>query len=199
MRPARTAAEIAHALGGARRSGRWWRCRCPVHSSRGPTLALRDGACGLIMYCHAGCCRGDLIAELRRRGLIGGISDQAEPAPAIANADYPADVAGRRALARRIWDEASNASGTPVGNYLAGRNIALVPPSLRWSPRCWNGAAHAYLPTMVGAVRNVDGALLGVHRTYLMRDDRGSGSAASERRSAQSAAAPFSSAMRPRH
>ena len=31
-----TAGEIAAA-------GAWWRCRCPVHGSRGATLALRDG------------------------------------------------------------------------------------------------------------------------------------------------------------
>jgi hypothetical protein len=37
------ASEIAKALGGAHRSGEWWRCRCPVHSSRGATLGLRDG------------------------------------------------------------------------------------------------------------------------------------------------------------
>jgi hypothetical protein len=37
-----TAAEIAATLGGACRSGAWWRCRCPVHGSRGATLALRD-------------------------------------------------------------------------------------------------------------------------------------------------------------
>jgi phage/plasmid primase-like uncharacterized protein len=124
------------------------------------------------MYCHAGCCRGDLIAELRRSGLIGGISDQAEPAPAIANADYPADVARRRALARRIWDEASDARGTPVGNYLAGRNIALVPPSLRWAPRCWH-PSRIYLPAMVGLVVNVNGELIGVHRTFLRPDGSG--------------------------
>jgi hypothetical protein len=31
-----TAAEIAAAAA-------WWRCRCPVHGSHGPTLALCDG------------------------------------------------------------------------------------------------------------------------------------------------------------
>ena len=35
-----TAATIAAALGGFYRSGAWWRCRCPVHHSRGATLAL---------------------------------------------------------------------------------------------------------------------------------------------------------------
>ena len=38
-----TVADIARALGAARRSGPWWRCRCPVHESRGATLALRIG------------------------------------------------------------------------------------------------------------------------------------------------------------
>ena len=40
-----TAAEIAQALGSARRLGLWWRCVCPVHGSRigrSLTLALRD-------------------------------------------------------------------------------------------------------------------------------------------------------------
>jgi hypothetical protein len=43
-----TAAEIATVLGLAHRSGRWWRCRCPVHGSRGATLALRDGDRALV-------------------------------------------------------------------------------------------------------------------------------------------------------
>jgi hypothetical protein len=66
-----TALEIARSLGGACRSGRWWRCRCPVHSSRGPTLALRDGEHGVIAYCHAGCSQGDVLIELQRHGLLG--------------------------------------------------------------------------------------------------------------------------------
>jgi hypothetical protein len=46
------AAEIACALGSTRRPGHWWRCRCQVHSSRGATLALRDGDRRLIAVCH---------------------------------------------------------------------------------------------------------------------------------------------------
>jgi len=36
-----TAAEIAAALGDARREGRAWRCRCPLQGGR--SLVLRDG------------------------------------------------------------------------------------------------------------------------------------------------------------
>jgi len=31
-----TAADIAHALGDARREGRTWRCRCPLHGATEP-------------------------------------------------------------------------------------------------------------------------------------------------------------------
>ena len=67
-----SAAEIAAALGAAHRSGVWWRCRCPVHDSRGATLALRDDNGALIVKCWAGCDGRDVLIELRRRGLTGG-------------------------------------------------------------------------------------------------------------------------------
>jgi len=46
-----SAAEIAKAFGGAHRSGAWWRCRCPVHQSRGATLAVGDGERGMMVKC----------------------------------------------------------------------------------------------------------------------------------------------------
>jgi hypothetical protein len=107
-----TADEIAAALDGARRFGRWWRCICPVHGSRtrrSLTLALRDHPRGLAVHCHAGSNRNDIIAELRRRGLIGG-SDNARPAAGLCQDD---DAARRVVLALLIWDCAQDARGTP--------------------------------------------------------------------------------------
>jgi hypothetical protein len=66
------AAEIAAVLGGAHRSGGWWRCRRPVQDSRGSTLALRDGKRRLVVKCWAGCEPRDVLAEPRRRGLLDG-------------------------------------------------------------------------------------------------------------------------------
>jgi hypothetical protein len=63
-------ADIAAALGGGYRSSAWHRRRCPVHQSQGATLALKDGSRGLIVHCHAGCSRDDVLAELRRLGLL---------------------------------------------------------------------------------------------------------------------------------
>jgi hypothetical protein len=56
---------IACALGDARRCGRWWRCRCPVHGSRGATLALRTGNPSPIGHCHAGGDPREIFTELR--------------------------------------------------------------------------------------------------------------------------------------
>jgi len=112
------AAEIAEALGGARRSGRWWRCRCPVHSSHSATLALRNKRGGhLVVVCHAGCSRIDILAELTQRGLTShdfGIPTE----PEIASAVLDDDGSRRIALARRIWDRTRSAAGTPVAAYL---------------------------------------------------------------------------------
>jgi len=103
------AEQIARALSGAYRSGTWWRSRCPVHGSRGGTLALRDGDRGLVVHCHAGCDRQDILAELRRRGLLnydGGIASACRPDPDEAERRRAAEVADRRrriAIAMDIW------------------------------------------------------------------------------------------------
>jgi putative DNA primase/helicase len=168
-----SAREVAAALGGACRSGAWWRCRCPVHSSRSATLALRDGERGMIVKCFADCDPRDILAELRRMGLIVGRSGDGPPLPALRSSARD-HTTPRMALARRIWDAAQDVGGTPVVHYLAGRRLTIAPPpSLRWSPRCWHREARAWLPAMVARVDNIDGEPIGVHRTYLARDDRG--------------------------
>lgn len=126
-----TAAEIARALGGARRCGRWWRCVCPVHGSRtgrSLTLALRDHPRGLALHCHAGCNRAEILAELQRRGLI---EDHGEarpiPDPEVGARRRQAEIANRqRGIAEGldIWNESYPAEATSqVPKYLASRGI----------------------------------------------------------------------------
>src|SRR6476646_4505829 len=122
-----SAAEIAARLGSAHCSGAWWRCRCPVHLSRGPTLALCDGDRGLVVRCWAGCDPRDVLVELRRRGLIERAADDC-PVSASARQDVRDDAAGRIELARRIWDAAREARGSPVAAYLAGRGVTIAQP-----------------------------------------------------------------------
>ena len=62
---------ISAALGGARREGRGWRCRCPFHG--GHRRVVGDGREGrLLVKCRGG---GrsvrEIVAELSRQGLVG--------------------------------------------------------------------------------------------------------------------------------
>jgi putative DNA primase/helicase len=168
------AAQIAMALGATQRSGQWWRCICPVHGSRtghSATLALRDGDRGLIVYCHAGCRPAGILVELRRCGLLDRGFDGRGTTP------YAIDCRNRQRhleIASRIWAAGWSARGTHVVQYLAGREIdSEPPPVLRWAPRCWHRDARAALPAMIARVDGPDGDLVGVHRTYLWRDERG--------------------------
>jgi hypothetical protein len=128
------AADIARALGGAHRYGQWWRCRCPIHASSGPTLALDDGDRGLVVHCHAGRCRADILAELGRRGLTAD-HGEARPIsdPEAGTRRRDAGAADRqRGIAEGldIWGASYPADASPqVPRYLASRGYP-IPPSL---------------------------------------------------------------------
>ena len=62
------AADLAQALGGHRTGGQFL-AKCPCHLDRSPSLAIRDGQLGPLLFCHAGCSTRDVIDELRGRGL----------------------------------------------------------------------------------------------------------------------------------
>jgi putative DNA primase/helicase len=169
------AADIAQRLGIARRSGRWWRCVCPVHGSRdgrGTTLSLRDGDYGLITVCHAGCPRTEVMDELRRRGLIGAFVPYRAPrlhaVPVEAN-----DAARRIAQANRIWSNAKEPRGTPAAAYFVGRGLDITQlRSLRYAASL-RRSDGTYGPAVVARVDDVEGRLIAIHRTWIGRDESG--------------------------
>jgi len=65
-----TAAEIAERLGGARRNGDGYLCRCPSHDDRRASLSIKDGERRLLAYCFAGCGWPSISSALRERGLL---------------------------------------------------------------------------------------------------------------------------------
>jgi putative DNA primase/helicase len=164
-----TAAEIAAACGNARREGRGWRCRCPVHG--GHSLVLADGRNALLVKCWGGCDTSDVLAELRRLRLSGDDSHTGD-----TTSDRPGgchDRESRIRIARRIWEGAKDARGTPVERYLRSRRITIpAPPSLRWAPGCRHPSGN-FLPAMVAKIVNIDGELIGLHRTFLRPDGSG--------------------------
>jgi len=64
-----TAHQLARALG-AKRSGRQWLCRCPAHDDHNPSLIFWQGHSAIRFKCYSGCDPLDIIAALRRGGLL---------------------------------------------------------------------------------------------------------------------------------
>jgi putative DNA primase/helicase len=162
------ARSIAEQLGKARREGRGWRTRCPIHG--GFSLNLANGSDNtLLVHCWAGCPTEDILEELRRLDLDdddddGWSTDELE--------EHRESQAGPRTLrAKRLWERARPANGTPVEVYLRSRRIALpVPPTLRWLPSCKHGPTGTYLPAIVAKVVDADGRFIAAHRTFLLPD-----------------------------
>jgi putative DNA primase/helicase len=175
-RCAMTADAIANALGDARREGRGWRCRCPLHGGR--SLVLRDGHDGRVLVtCWGGCDRFAVLAELRRCGLMAGGRDFT---PRFVSSSYRVDDAKRARRALNIWHDASDGANTIVRRYLATRGImpGHWPTSLRFHARCPRptddeGNFHQPLPAMVGLVQHVLRGGVAVHCTYLREDGSG--------------------------
>jgi hypothetical protein len=147
--------QLAHALR-AKRSGRQWVCRCPAHDDATPSLIFWQGHSAIRFKCYAGCEPEDIIAALRRRGLLDDHersnrdSNMTSTARAAQNGDgRKLDEAARKLkLAQRISNEAVCIEGTPGALFLHEReiDIALVPDfgGLRWHPRClWESGTAA--------------------------------------------------------
>ena len=86
------AAELAAVLSGAtRRNDHWWEARCPAHDDQKPSLNFRDGDQGLILKCHAGCTRRQILAAVERKNPhLASSRDRTSPsAPSNLVATYP--------------------------------------------------------------------------------------------------------------
>jgi putative DNA primase/helicase len=174
---------IAQALRG-RRNSDGFLCRCPVpthgqgRGDRNPSLFVRDGDLPgrLLVRCFSGCDRLDVLAELRRSGLLNGHASDYRQRPATTPRHNDAT---RTARALSIWREARPAAGTIVERYLQSRQIIVAawPAALRFHPRCPHPSG-AFLPAMVALVEHSECGPVAIHRTYLRSD--GAGKAATE-------------------
>jgi hypothetical protein len=178
-----SAAAIAQALADARKVHRnkrgWFATYCCCHEDRSPSLCIADGdRVPLVVKCHAGCDPGDVLAELRRRGLLYSNGVRSGTAPVRApEPRRPGKHDGD--LWRRIWKQSVAAVGTPVEVYLGRRKLA--PPLdaaqvLRFHPHCVfgkNEQGWVHTPAMVALVRNVTtDAPQAMHRTAVNSSGR---------------------------
>ena len=167
MNDART---LAHELGGYWR-GSYGVARCPAHDDREPSLSVRDGDDGVLVTCHAGCDRHDVIAALVDRDLWAtSHRDGTRHRPRDIAPTWPGpSVPDQRAV--DLWRSAQKAQGTHAAAYLRARGIALMaPPSLRFVPDAYHAPSGRSLPCMLAAVQSSERAVVAVHRTFLDPD-----------------------------
>jgi len=176
-----TALQLVRALG-AKRSGRQWVCRCPAHDDRNPSLIFWQGHSAIRFKCCSGCEPLDIIAALRRRGLLDGhggnvrgqnISDQNGERRKREDEDL---ARKHTELARGIWNAARDPRGTPVEDYLCTRNglvldDAIAGHVLRFHHRCpWR---DGFLPALIAVFRSLDdNAITAIHRIRLDQPER---------------------------
>ena len=168
-----SAAEIAAALGDARREGHSWRCRCPVHGGR--SLCVRDGEGNRVLVtCWGGCDRLTVLAELGRRKLLKARAPDYRLHP---ESKPVRDDTSRVATALAIWDEARDSGGTIVESYLASRHGSLSLPTyvageaIRFHPTLQINGTR--VGGMVALMRDVlSNEPCGIHRTFLDKAGR---------------------------
>lgn len=163
------AADIARALKG-KRSGPGWVAKCPAHDDSNPSLSIRDGDDGRLLFkCFAGCTFVDIISVPLVRDLLGDGRDH-EPArrrhaPPKATSPLASDT-----FWQPIWRETVDLLNSPAESYLLAR-LGKLPgdlDDLRFHPRCPRGRDR--LPAMVSLMRDASSnEPTGVHRTYLGR------------------------------
>src|SRR4051794_532769 len=79
-------------LDGARKTPRGYLARCPAHADHTPSLSLHPGDDRVLLFCHAGCPPGAIVAAL---GLpLADLYDE----PVARRSALPQTVASRSAL-----------------------------------------------------------------------------------------------------
>lgn len=158
---------------GGKRNGCGFVCCCPVHEDKSPSLSVGIGQDGrLLLKCFAGCDFKDVARAVDE--IAGGRAVR----PTYSNAPVPDDAKKRRSI-ERIWDESLLVSDSdPASVYLRevrGLPLESIPSDLRFHAELayWEQGGDGKpvkigeYPAMVAAVRDLDGRLVTVHRTYL--------------------------------
>jgi hypothetical protein len=178
-----SARDIALALGGRRAQrcgdGSFLTC-CPVpthgrgHGDRCPSLAIRDGDTRVLVKCFGGCAAPDVLAELRRRGLLGDVRAVAKAQAQRRKVDHAAEQHRKAAW---LWSQRRPIAGSPAEAYLRTRDYTgPLPPTLAFLPSRKPDHNHAMIaafavvgeaePGVLAEPRNVES----VHLTLLRPD-----------------------------
>jgi hypothetical protein len=153
------AAEIANALGDARREGPDWRCLCPVCGK--DNLNLRDDTGPLKVYCWSNCDFKSIFRELRERGFLNGRDPDPPPPP-------PNDpkAAAKTANALDFWRNSTSPLSATLGDtYLASRLLLQnpLPATLRFASAVYHPTERRTFPAVVGLLEHQTLGERGIH------------------------------------
>ena len=178
-----------HYLSNGRRQGRYWIVG-DVDNTPGRSLYVRltgpasgPGAAGKWTDAAEGT-HGDLLDLIRvnlRLSSLADALDEARRFLSLPRPDPPSReprssvLTGSPEAARRLWAKGRPIAGTLAERYLAGRGIVGTDTigAVRFHPRCYYWRADRpddapeTWPALLAKVTDADGALTGLHRTWL--------------------------------
>ncbi|HEV7414878.1 MAG TPA: hypothetical protein VGN98_01875, partial [Tianweitania sediminis] len=132
MKAKSTAEDIARQLGGSAKAGSGYKCRCPAHDDKNPSLSVWDRPDGSVGFkCYAGCSSESIWSALAAGGLLP--------------------------RAKRKFDK--NASNGSRRAAVASNVITPVPSEM--PPPFWNDLAERQ-PDKIYEYRTSKGGLFGV-------------------------------------
>ena len=179
-----------HYLSQGRRQGRYWLVG-DVEGTPGRSLFVRltgpvsgKGAVGKWTDAATGE-HGDLLDLIGANQRLASLADTLEearrflslPQPEVRSFEpLPPAPSGSAEAARRLWAISQPVHGTLAETYLRQRGITNLRATgnLRFHPNCWYRAdaddppnTRQAFPALIAAVRDGDGTICGVHRTWL--------------------------------
>jgi hypothetical protein len=119
---------------------------------------------GISVKCFAGCDGQQIRAELARRGLLTQTRTTAAKTVVMPKGDTVA-------LARELWRQGRDASGTVVEHYLLSRGLVLEPEVawyVKYHPSLWVTEERRTRPGMIVLLSDITtGDPTGIIRTFL--------------------------------
>lgn len=190
-----------HYLSNGRKEGRYWLVG-DVFNTPGRSLFVRltgptsgKGAAGKWTDAATGE-HGDLLDLIALNQDLDSLKDTLDEARRFLSLPRPVRETQRVApapqgspeAARRLWAISQSIAGTLAETYLRSRGITDVRNlgALRFHPRCYyradDEAPTETWPALIASVRDLDGTLTGVHRTWLDPSTRDKAPVATQRK-----------------
>lgn len=134
-------------------------CRCPCHADRTPSLSIRQGDRAILVTCHAGCDRREVLKALRRVADLPSFNASC----VIPSVDH------RVKPHCAIWHAGQPIEGTLAERYIREVRHTWTPlEDLRFHPRCPRGQGRlaSFEPALLIAMRKA-GAIAAIQRIFL--------------------------------